>query len=352
MISVLSSFPAPRPTTNPYITQLARTLRESDEAELFTFSWRRALTHRFDVFHAHWPEILVGGRPGPKKAVRHVLFVIMMVRFRLQGTAIVRTVHNLHLPDGLSHSERLLLNWFDRRTDHHVVINPATPVPDGQAHTLVRHGDYREWYAHMPKSPPVSGRLAFIGLIRRYKGTDALVRAFRGLTDPDLSLTVSGNPSSDDLVGKLTDCAGHDPRIRFRFAFLDDAELVSTTTQAELVVLPYQHMHNSGGALTALSLDRPVLVPDNAANRQLAHEVGPGWVHFFTDELDSTDLHRALEAVRAARLPRHGARPDLSARSWTETGNLHIVAYRRAMEDAQERPRYTLHSGSGSRRPR
>lgn len=345
MITVLSSFPAPRPTTNPYIAQLARVLQENGEVELCTFSWRRTLTRRFDVFHAHWPENLVGGRPGPKKAVRQLLFILAMLRFRLQGTAIVRTVHNLHLPTGLSPIERVLLLWFDRRTDHRVIINPVTPLPDGQPHTIIRHGHYSDWYSGMPKFAPVPGRLAFVGLIRRYKGTESLVKAFCALSDPLLSLTVAGKPSNPELAAKLTAVAENDPRVQFRFEFLNDAELVAATTQAELIVLPYQHMHNSGGALTALSLDRPVLVPDNDVNQQLALEVGPGWVQVFTGELDGSDLRRALEGIRAARLPRIGARPDLSAREWTGVGDLHVVAYRRAMEGARKHAMATRGSG-------
>lgn len=332
MITVLSSFPAPRSTTNPYIVQLARILQDSEEVKLTTFSWRRALTRRFDVFHAHWPEILVGGRPGFKKTVRQVLFLLLLLRFRVQGTAIVRTVHNIHPPKGISAVERALLTWFDSRTNHRVIINPSTCLPDGQPHTLVPHGHYRDWFARLPKRESVPGRLAFIGLIRRYKGTEALVRAFRSLPDPQLSLTVSGKPSSPELVAHLRAAAEKDARICFRFEFLDETDFVIATTEAELVVLPYQHMHNSGGALTALSLDRPVLVPDNEANRKLAEDVGSVWVHFFQGELDASDLGQALEAVRAARLTRPGVHPDLSAREWGDAGALHVMAYRQAIE--------------------
>lgn len=335
-VRTLSSFPDPRPTTNPYIAQLARALEDSDEIKHFTFSWRRALTRRFDVFHAHWPEILVGGRPGPKKAVRQGMFAVMMVKFALQGTAVVRTVHNLHLPQGVSTVEHMLLAWLERRTHHRVILNPLTPVPSGQARTLITHGHYRDWYSTRAKAEPVPGRIVFVGLVRRYKGVESLVRAFRSLPDPDLSLTISGRPSHEDLVAELQSRADHDPRIGFRFDFLDDSELVATTTQAELVVLPYQHMHNSGGVLAALSLDRPVLVPDNPVNRQLALEVGPEWVQLFAGELDGTDVRRALNAVRAAGLPRNGARPELSARGWAEVAHLHGAAYRQAMTAARK----------------
>ena len=100
-------------------------------------------------------------------------------------------------------------------------------------------------------------------------------------------------------------------------------------SESELVVLPYRHMHNSGAALTALSLSRPVLVPDNAVNRDLAAEVGPGWVITFEGDLDADDLRRALEE---ARRPDRADAPDLSRRDWALAAPAHLAAYRRAVE--------------------
>lgn len=346
MTAVLCSFPEPRPTTNPYIVQLARALGATDGIELVTFSWTRALFGRVDVFHAHWPEILVGGAPGWKKHVRQVLFALVLLRFRLRRTAIVRTVHNLHLPDGISPVERALLAWFDRWTAHRVVLNENTPVAEHRPRTLVLHGHYRDWFARFPRRQPVAGRLAFIGKVRRYKGTEGLLEAFRCLDDRRLSLTVSGAPSSPELAAELRALTGDDPRIRLDLRFVPDADLVTAVTEAELVVLPYRHMHNSGGVLTALSLDRPVLVPDNEVNRRLAAEVGPGWVHLFRGELSTADLARALDTVHSDGVLRQGSRPDLSRREWSAAGPQHAEAYghavgsvrRRTVSSARPRP--------------
>jgi hypothetical protein len=95
-----------------------------------------------------------------------------------------------------------------------------------------------------------------------------------------------------------------------------------------LVVLPYKAMHNSGALLLALSLDTPVLAPDNEVNRHLAEEVGDGWLHLFEGTLTIEDLERTLKAVAAT--PTRG-RPDLSAREWPESAALHAAAFRAAL---------------------
>jgi hypothetical protein len=120
----------------------------------------------------------------------------------------------------------------------------------------------------------------------------------------------------------------NDHRISTSFSFLSDAELVSEVTQGELVVLPYPEMHNSGAALAALSLGRPILVPDNEVNRLLADEVGPGWVCSYTGELTGQHITDALADVRTSAST---AMPDMSARRWADAGRLHARAYHRAV---------------------
>ena len=87
-------------------------------------------------------------------------------------------------------------------------------------------------------------------------------------------------------------------------------------------------MHNSGALLLALSLDTPVLAPDNEVNRRLAEEVGEGWLHLFEGTLTIEDLERALKAVTAN--PPDG-RPDLSAREWPASAALHAAVFRTSL---------------------
>lgn len=331
---VQQSFPEPRPTTNPYLVLLRDAIASTPGVRVLTFSWRSALTARYDVFHVHWPEILLTGSSEPKTLVRQALTLLLLTRLRLTRTPLVRTLHNLGRPAGLSRRSRALLTLLERQTALVVLLNDTTEPPAGTPGETVPHGHYRDWFARYDQPAPVPGRFAYFGLIRPYKAVDRLLRAFAGLPG-DYSLRVAGQPVPE-LVGPLTALAAQDARVSTTLAYVGDDELVRVAGEGELVVLPYREMHNSGGALAALSLDRPVLVPDNEVNRRLAAEVGPGWVLTYAGELAPEHLAAALAAVRST--PR-SARPDLSRREWDVAGVGHLTAYRRALELRRPRRR-------------
>ena len=333
---VLLSFPEARPTTNPYNIMLERSLREQPEVTCANFRWRTALFGRYDVFHGHWPEILVSGHSPLKKIARQALFTAFLLRLAITRTPVVRTVHNVELPQGISRREEFLLRRLDRATSMRILLNPLTPVPAGSESVTIPLGHYRDWYAQIAPHRPVPGQLGYFGMVRRYKGVEALITAFRSTQGRAVGLTlrIGGKPSTEELGNAIRTLAGGDPRIRIDLGFLADDELVELATSSELLVMPYRFMHNSSATLTALSLDRPVLVPDNEVNRMLGEEVGPGWVHRYQSDLTADAILTALDELHDQ--PR-SARPNLDGRSWKTTGEEHVNAYRRAL--GHTRPR-------------
>lgn len=339
-LRVMQSFGTPRTTTNPYIIMLDQALAATGGVEHLRFSWRQALWGRYDVFHWHWPEVKLHGGSPLSSAGKFALTALLWARHAVsRRIAVVRTVHNLELPD--DNGARLwLLRRIERQADHRIVLNETTELPPGTAKTVILHGHYRDWYAPQPRSERVPGRLGTFGGVRRYKGVAGFVDAYASAVahDPALSMTIGGKASSPDLADDLRARVDGLPGVALRLEFLSDAELVELVTESELVVLAYRFMHNSGSVLAALSLDRPVLVPRNEPNEALAVEVGAAWVQMYDGEVDADDLRRALDAVR--RLPA-GERPDLSRREWGDAGPAHAAVYRAALRDRRlgTRPR-------------
>ena len=326
-LTVMLSFPPPLPTSNPYNVMLAEAVGAVPAVKVLNFSWRGALFGHYDVFHAHWPESTMDAVTARRRAVKQILFLLLLARIGLSKVAWVRTVHNLAIPEGISRLERLALALADRMTVLRIAINDVTPIEPTHPVAVVPHGDYRSWFADLPRAPRSPGRVLFFGTIRRYKGLPRLVSAFRATDDPSLTLRIAGRLSNPDYEPELRALVAGDSRIDLTIGFVTDPDLVREVSGAELVVLPYPEMHNSGSVLAALSLETPVLVPDNEVNRRLATEVGPGWIHLFAGELEPADLTRALDEVHGA--PPSGP-PDLSARDWAVGGELHAAAYRRA----------------------
>jgi len=324
---VLQSFPAPRPTTNPYVVQLARCLRERDDVELTTFSWRAALLHRHDVLHVHWPETLLAGTSPARTAVRRLLFVLALLRWRLDRTAVVATVHNLRPHEGASPVARVLLRRLDRRVGVRIAINEHTPPPQRGGQHMVLHGHYRDWYADAPNPPAEPARLAAVGLVRPYKGIPSLVAVVRDAARhrSGIRLHVAGKAPDPADEAAVRAAAGDDPAVELSLRHQTDDELATAVRRASVVVLPYRDLFNSGAALLALSLDRPVLVPRNAVTDRLAEEVGAGWVLRYDGELAPEDVVAAVDA------PVPAGRPDLDLRDWTRAAEAHVTAYRDAV---------------------
>lgn len=325
---VMQSFKKPRPTTNPYIAMLDRALATESSIGHLRFDWRHALLTPIDVLHLHWPEVLLEGDKPWKRWGKRMLMRTLLVKHRLSGGTIVRTVHNVEIPQDVDAPTRRILMMIEDRTDHRIVLNESTPVADAAATTLIPHGHYRDWFAQYPHSERVPGQLGYFGLIRRYKGIEALLSAYAeaAAEEGTLSLRIGGKPSSAELAAVVQEAAARLPRLTTTLRFLEDRELVEIATSSQVIVLPYRFMHNSGGALAALSLDRPVLLPRNDVNEALAAEVGPGWVHLYDGEITGTRLLAAAEDTRR----RIGA-PDLSRRDWTTVGRAHADAYARAL---------------------
>ncbi|HEU5223291.1 MAG TPA: glycosyltransferase [Candidatus Lumbricidophila sp.] len=332
---VLQGFPEGGSRTNPYLTQLLRALRQVDGVEVQGFGWRVALFGRYDVLHLHWPELLCRGRTPLRAAVRRLLTRALLLRLAITRTALVRTIHNDQPHEPGSRAEQRILRRIDRRTAGWITLNAATERPadarESSGVSVIPHGHYREWFREVPIVSAQPGRLVFAGAIRRYKAVDALLRVFADVTDPALELQVIGNAQPPALADEIAALAAADPRVTLRLGYANDTALATAIMGAELIVLPYARMLNSGALILALSLGRPVLVPANELNAALAAEVGDGWIVQYQPPLDPQGLVNALEIVRRGG---RSAAPDLSAREWPRQAAAHVAAYRQAIGSA------------------
>jgi len=323
-VTVLLSL-APPDGTLRYVVHLTEGMAEGTRYKYF--SWSTALFGRYDVFHVHWPEQLVRAKTPLARWVKRMLASWLLLRFRISGIAVVRTLHNLSPHEAGDQREARFLARLEASTDLNIRLNAATPM-DPTTGVTILHGHYIGRYPGADVQPSEVGRLLYFGLIRPYKGVERLLEVFDSIdAQNELQLRVVGKPTQALRELILAACEA-DSRISARLEFVPDDVLATEIYRAEMVVLPYKEMHNSGAILVALSLGRAVLVPRSETNALLAEEVGPGWVNMYEGELTK---HILLEALERCRSSARSELPRLSGRDWDLVGQLHYEAYRRAV---------------------
>ncbi|WP_235436347.1 glycosyltransferase [Arthrobacter sp. RIT-PI-e] len=206
-----------------------------------------------------------------------------------------------------------------------------TVLPAGSKPTvLIPHGHYIKT---LPGSEvePIPGRIVYFGRIEPYKNVDGLIEQYKKARRA-MSLSVVGKASALMQESLMMKAKGNSS-IVFKFGFVSDQEMVDEISQGEVVVLPYKEMHNSGVLLVALSLGKPALVPRTAANVALSEEVGQQWLTLFDDELQPSDIDRALQHAQNL----HGSKPRLVRRDWDNIARSYFHVYKSILpEDADE----------------
>jgi beta-1,4-mannosyltransferase len=279
------------------------------------FTLRRALTCKYDVFHLHWPEYYLG--TSPLKALvgtLGLLFCIAWLRFR--GTRIVWTAHNLHSHNNrYPRIERQFWRVLTPMFDGYIALSESSarmvreqfPALRKTPFAVIPHGDYRSSYPATISVAEARDRLGipsgqtivqFFGGINPYKNVPHLIEMFRRAAVPESMLVIAGRPSSEEVERQVRSAAGDDRRIQLHLRRVPEDEVQVFFKAADLVVLPFLEILNSGSAILALSFDKPVLVPNAGSLPELQAQVGSDWVRTFSGQLSSEELGSAISWSR------------------------------------------------------
>jgi|GEM_PF-257852 len=330
---------------NPYQALMSAAL-ERGGWTVREFSALRSPLRRADVWHWHWPDSHFAHGTAVRAWAAAGALAGLLVVARVRRVPVVWTVHNLSNHEGRNlRAERWFLARLRRQVAGVHFLTAAGqdeacarhPELRGAAQLVAPHGHYRDVVQPADPTearrtlgvPPDATVLAFVGTISHYKGVDALVGAFTAAGGPEDRLVVAGS-LEPGAPTDLADVAARDPRLLLRAGRQSDADLARVVAAADRVVLPYRTVWNSGTALLALSLGRPVVVPDHPAFVELMKSVGEEWVETYTPPLDAVTIDDVL--ARAVAAPPSGV-PDLAAHDWDliaeRTAEWYLAAGRR-----------------------
>lgn len=212
---------------------------------------------------------------------------LMARGLRRRGVRVVFLCHNLFDHDaGLFKRKvaELLLAQADGYLVHSAEqaallqsVSPGKPVV---THPIPPYDQFPPSSIQLPKRGRLE--LLFFGFIRPYKGLDVLIEALATLKDPQVHLTVVGEPWCPSVeLRKRIEATGA-RNVELHLDYVDDQTAANFFARADLVVLPYLSASGSAVAAMALHYDCPILAtrtggfPDVIDEGKTGFLVAPG----------------------------------------------------------------------------
>jgi glycosyltransferase involved in cell wall biosynthesis len=269
------------------------------------------------VFHILW-----------NNKFEHFDRTLLMLYYRALGKRIVLTAHNVNagLRDGHDNwLNRLTLSIQYRLTDHIFVhtermrdeLAAMFGVPQ-QSISVIRYGvnnavptttvTRQAARERLGLGPPTKAIL-FFGNIAAYKGLEHLIAAFERILarDGDYRLIVAGRAKNplDTYAKSIRDRLSATPvqkRTILRMEFIPDSDIELYFNAADVAVLPYTHIFQSGVLFLAYSFGLPVIASDVGSLRE---DIEEGKTGFICKPADAMDLAETIERYFASDLYRN-----------------------------------------------
>lgn len=297
---------------NPYNALLYRELQRLG-VEVGEYRHSRLFGKTADLVHFHWPDGYINQKSLAKTWLRILLLTAAVYLLKFKGSKLVWTVHNTAPHDAIRPQlSAAFMQWFTRRCDGFIFMSEANKAAfyqryqpaDSSRYAIIPHGHYRTCYP--PAISQVAAKqhlgldadkkvLLFIGMIKPYKNIDGLMQAFNEADLGDHQLVIAGKPDSTELRDELEALKGANTKLFLRF--IPDSELNVYMSAADVVILPYTAILNSGALLLALSYNRPVIAPHMGAIIDLQKNLGLQWIYGYAGDLTASCLRHALIAL-------------------------------------------------------
>jgi glycosyltransferase involved in cell wall biosynthesis len=283
-----------------------------------------------------------------------------MLGYRLLGKRIVFTAHNVNAGkrdanDSLAN--RLSLRVQYRLADHIFVHtekmkremsadfgvpeSKITVIPFGINQTLPTSALTVAEAKQLLGVSPNQKTLLFFGHIAPYKGLDCLIAAMAQLAraDSQYRLIIAGRPKGYDAywasMQQMIAGGNLEDKVIQRITFIPDDGVELYFKAADVLVLPYTHIFQSGVLLLGYNFGLPVVATDVGSLRE---DIIEGKTGFLCRAQDPQDLARAIEAYFASdlfrQLDEHRGKIQAYAKerySWDAVGAITTRVYRQLL---------------------
>lgn len=269
---------------------------------------------------------------------------LLMLYYKLLGKKVVFTAHNVNAGerDGNDSVLNRCTLKFQYRLADHIFVHTAKMKQELAAGYGVRDGAVTIIPFGINNSVPdtdltrATARcrlgirenqkvILFFGALRPYKGLEYLISAFQQLstTDPDYRLVIAGEPKrgSEEYLKQIqASIAGDvaDGRTIARLEFIPDSETELYFKAADVMVLPYTLVFQSGVLFLGYSFGLPAIATNVGS---FADDIVEGRTGFVCNPCDAVDLAKAIEQYFASSLYRELNSRREEIRKYTEAGH-------------------------------
>jgi glycosyltransferase involved in cell wall biosynthesis len=247
---------------------------------------------------------------------------------RRRGTKVVLVCDNL-VPHERRPLDREFSAWMLRNSDGYLVMSESVErdlmrLKPGAAWRRVKHPLYAQFDRGRFTRESARARLGlegevalFFGYVRRYKGLDTLLEAWRRVRESrPATLVGAGDFYKDAAPYRALAAAAGEGAVRLREGYQPDEDVEALFKAADVVVLPYRSATQSGVTHVAYALGVPVITTDVGG---LAETVVPGETGLVVPPGDPAALAAAVVRFFAADLGprlRDGVRALQHEYSW------------------------------------
>ena len=301
---------------NPYLDRLRRALAArgaeflGGHRGLLGWRWLIANARKDTVLYLQWlpRHYVIGRTPSFTRAVR---FIIKLAFARLVGYRVVWTCHNVmpHEATRRTWIHILVRRVCCRAAELIVVHSKRSRVllqarfRCGDKTVIVPHGNFIG--AHGAKLDRAEARrlsgipddafvFCFVGRLRRYKGIERLIHAFRVVAGDRDRLVIAGlaDAGYDDELKKAVAGFGS---VDLRTGWLADRELLALICGADALVFPFKRILNSGSVILGMSYAALCVVPRLGSLPEILRQDAA----IYFDPSDPQGLEAALRRARA-----------------------------------------------------
>lgn len=311
---------------NPYQNNLADALKNKGveiktlpyvAGKLFPILSSVLANWKPDIIHLHWTDRLLFAKNSSMTILKSLRFIFELCVLKIIGIKLVWTVHNL-----FNHEKRyqVLEKYFHRILcigfyDKIIAMSACSvdaimeayqlPARLNKKISIVPHGHYINNYRNKISKSQARDKLGisdektvflYFGIILQYKGVFHLINEFVKIKNKNTVLLICGKPLTSSLEYKLRRCCNKNKQIKDYLKFVPDQEIETYMNAADVVVLPFQEILNSGSVILAMSFAKAIISPSMGCLPELIDKNG-GFLYNPNKKLGLIDsLNKALKS--------------------------------------------------------